>query len=187
MVRFGNVLGSSGSVIETFESQIRDKKPLTVTSKDAKRFFMTIEEAITLSLEAASIGNSSDIYVLDMGQPVKLVDLAKDLLFLSEAVSLPGNNIVFTGLRAGDKIEEKLYAQEETVVKTKYDKLLMVVKKGQPLGQGKFQEWLKQVRATIDNNGPGIKHELEQLLKEILPDYLPYHEYINKINQKDLP
>lgn len=116
-VRFGNVLGSSGSVIPTFQRQLADGHPLTITHPDVTRYFMTIGEAVALILQAAAAPKSGDIYVLDMGEPVRIVDLAHDLIRLAgmDPDRVP---IVFTGLRAGERLHESLFYDHETTEPT---------------------------------------------------------------------
>jgi len=124
-VRFGNVLGSSGSVIPTFQRQLEQGRPITITHADATRFFMTIPEAVSLILQAGATADSGDIYVLDMGQPVKIVDLARDLIRLSglDPQHVP---IVYTGLRAGERLHEALFYDHETTEQTGHQAILRV-------------------------------------------------------------
>jgi FlaA1/EpsC-like NDP-sugar epimerase len=124
-VRFGNVLGSSGSVIPTFQSQLEKGRPITITHPDATRFFMTIPEAVSLILQAGGTARSGDIYVLDMGEPVRIVDLARDLMLLSglDPERVP---IVYTGMRAGERLHEALFYDHETTERTSHRSILRV-------------------------------------------------------------
>ena len=124
-VRFGNVLGSAGSVMPIFQSQLENGEPLTITHPDMTRYFMTIQEAGWLILDAGSIGRPGDLFVLDMGEPVRIVDMARDLIRLSghEDRDVP---IRFTGLRPGEKLHERLFYETEHVEQTEVDKLLRV-------------------------------------------------------------
>lgn len=130
-VRFGNVLGSSGSVIPTFQQQLAHGGPVTITHPDVTRYFMTIAEAVSLILEAASSPRSGDIYVLDMGKPVRIVDLATDLIRLSgmDPEAVP---IIFTGLRAGERLHENLFHDHETTEATIHEGILRA-RSGEPI------------------------------------------------------
>jgi FlaA1/EpsC-like NDP-sugar epimerase len=124
-VRFGNVLGSSGSVIPTFQGQLEKGRPVTITHPDATRFFMTIPEAVSLILQAGATARSGDIYVLNMGEPVRIVDLARDLMLLSglDPERVP---IVYTGMRAGERLHEALFYDHETTERTSHRSILRV-------------------------------------------------------------
>ena len=125
-VRFGNVLGSAGSVLPIFQSQLENGEAITVTHPDMTRYFMTIQEAGWLILDAASIGRPGDLFVLDMGKPVKIVDMVHDLIRLSgrDADSVP---IRFTGPRPGEKLHEKLFYDTEHVEDTDVEKIFRVM------------------------------------------------------------
>lgn len=122
-VRFGNVLNSAGSVVPTFRKQIEDGGPITVTHPDMTRFFMTIPEAVQLVLQAGAIGKSGEVLILDMGDPVKIVDLAKDLILMSGLRYPDDIEIVFTGMRPGEKLYEELFYAHESGAKKVHDKI----------------------------------------------------------------
>ena len=123
VVRFGNVLGSSGSVIPLFQRQIRDGGPVTVTSPETRRFFMSIPEAVQLVLQASTLNESAAIFMLEMGEPIKIVDLAKKLIELSGLKVGDDIEIVYTGMRPGEKIEEELLSKQENLVSTQFEKI----------------------------------------------------------------
>ncbi len=164
-VRFGNVLGSSGSVIPVLKQQLRNHQPLTITHPDIKRFFMVTSEAVALVLQAFTIGNHGDILVLDMGESVRIVDLARSLIRLSGKFE-HDVEIKFTGLRAGEKLEEELFYKHEQVLPTSCDKIKRT--------SGSSQDWsrlcthLDELRAsmTVDGAGP-----IRAKLKAIVPEY----------------
>jgi FlaA1/EpsC-like NDP-sugar epimerase len=122
-VRFGTVLASRGSVIPKFRQQIRAGGPVTVTHPDMTRYFMTIPEAVELVLQAAALGSGGETFVLDMGDPVRIADLAKDLIHLSGLEVGKDIDLIYTGLRPGEKMSEELFNGGERVVRTEHDKI----------------------------------------------------------------
>ena len=166
-VRFGNVLGSRGSVIPTFLRQIADGGPVTVTHPDMTRYFMTIPEAVQLVLQAAAMGRHGEVFVLDMGEPVKVVDLAADLIRLSGYEVDVDVEIAFTGLRPGEKLFEELFVSPESVVPTSHPKIMRA--RDDDFGQ----EALARIPALLDAARQGMHpRELRRLISEVVPEYL---------------
>ena len=171
-VRFGNVLGSNGSVIPTFRQQIAEGGPITVTHPDITRYFITIEEAVGLVLEAGLIGKCGNVFVLDMGEPVKITDLAKSMVEL--AGLRPGEDIEiqFTGLRPGEKLYEELVAHNEDLVPTAVPKLMLLKRRSdQKVPEEELQEELKWLRkAACERNSEETRQRLWQLVRKHDPD-----------------
>ena len=164
-VRFGNVLGSNGSVIPLFKQQIREGGPVTVTHPDIIRYFMTIPEAVSLVLEAGATAKGGEIFVLDMGEPVKIVDLAKNLIKLSGYIPNEDIMIEYTGLRPGEKLYEERLMAEEGLQKTSNDRISVA----QPLvmKDEEFFESLAVLKdAVYEETG-----EVREMVKEIVPTY----------------
>ena len=163
-VRFGNVLGSAGSVIPKFQQQIAKGGPVTVTHPEITRFFMTIPEAAQLVLQASSMGRGGEIFILDMGQPVKIVDLARDLIRLY-GFSEDQIRIVFSGLRPGEKLYEELLADDETTTRTPHPKLRIAQARGVPDHfLDELLPWLMQHRILSDE-------EVRRDLRRWVPEY----------------
>jgi len=171
-VRFGNVLGSSGSVVPLFREQIRRGGPVTVTHPDITRFLMLIPEAVQLVLQAASIGNGGEIFVLDMGEPIRIADLARDLIVLSGFEPEKDIKIEYIGLRPGEKLYEELFDKDEEVVLTSAGKVFKAASRDLPDRAAivDFCDRLEQRLVLKDTNG------MVGLLCEIVKSYVPQFE-----------
>jgi len=167
-VRFGNVLGSNGSVIPIFKKQIAAGGPVTVTHPEMRRFFMTIPEACQLVLQAGVIGKAGEICVLDMGEPVRIVDLARKLILLSGLSPGKEIKIEFTGMRPGEKLYEELSSLLENTVPSAHAKIHIFVGSNYPMARA--HEWLHSVREICQHRDVG---RLMVKLKEFVPEYNP--------------
>ena len=164
--RFGNVLGSNGSVIPLFKKQIEQGGPITITDKRVTRFFMTIPEACQLVLEASTMGNGNEIFVFDMGESVKIIDLARKMIKLSGLEEGKDIEIKITGLRPGEKLYEELLAEEENTVTTYHPKILIAkVRKSPDNVEAKIDSLIKLFDSQ--NNESIVK-----LMKEIVPEFI---------------
>lgn len=173
VVRFGNVLGSRGSVVPTFKRQIAEGGPITVTHPDICRYFMTIPEAVQLVLQAATMGQGGEVFMLDMGQPVKIVDLAKELIRLSGYELGKTMHIVFTGLRPGEKLYEELFIGGEQYTATRHPKLF-VVTNASGIIPAQFERLVRSLsRAALRHDPAEITFLLEQLVPGFKPQYQP--------------
>lgn len=177
-VRFGNVLGSNGSVIPIFKKQIADGGPITVTDPEMRRFFMTIPEACQLVLQAGVIGQSGQVCVLDMGQPVKILDLARNLILLSGLTPEVDIKIEFTGKRPGEKLCEELSGLIENTVPTAHEKVRIF--RGPGLTNKERQTWLEELRSICRERDTG---RLVVALKEIVDDYSPSAHLLRRSTQ----
>lgn len=163
-VRFGNVLGSQGSVVPTFKSQIARGDAITITHPEMTRFFMAISEAVSLVLQASVIGGKGEIYVLNMGDPIKIVDLARVLMRLS-GKSEEEVPIHYTGLRPGEKLYEELFYEDEEMLRTSIDGLRMA--HGRNMDWPTLNSHLHQLAALLDDTAASVR----QKVKEIVPEY----------------
>lgn len=172
VVRFGNVLGSRGSVVPTFKQQIAQGGPITITHPDIRRYFMTIPEAVQLLLQAAVIGRGGEVFMLDMGQPVKIIDLAKDMIRLSGYEVDKDIEIVFTGLRPGEKLFEELFIPGEEYERTQHEKIIKVKNASRIVPEQVEFKVEALCKAATKNDPNLIVFLLEQLVPEYMPDYL---------------
>jgi FlaA1/EpsC-like NDP-sugar epimerase len=166
VVRFGNVLGSSGSVIPLFQKQIRDGGPITVTSPETRRFFMSIPEAVQLVLQSSTLNESNAIFMLEMGEPIRIVDLAKKLIELSGL--RPGDDIEikFTGMRPGEKIEEELLTKQENLLATPFEKIRL--QKNVNYDPDKIRKFLHNLKSHIElGNMKAIYSDIVHLVPEM--------------------
>jgi FlaA1/EpsC-like NDP-sugar epimerase len=175
-VRFGNVLGSNGSVIPIFKKQIAAGGPVTVTHPEMRRFFMTIPEACQLVLQASAIGKGGQICVLDMGQPIKIVDLARNLILLSGLRPDEDIKIEFIGMRPGEKLYEELSTLLEDTVPTEHEKIRIFMGDGMP--ERDIQGWLNSLHEICEARDTG---RLVVALKEIVLDYSPSTHLLKRV------
>lgn len=165
--RFGNVLGSSGSVIPRFKSQIDRRVPITVTHPDITRYFMTIPEAVELVLEAGAMGKGGEIFLFDMGKPIKIIDLALNMIRLAGLKPYVDIDIVFTGLRPGEKIYEELLLVEEKIILTHHPKIK--ISQNIPYNYFHINEAIEDLFAL---NKTGNDYHVVKKMKEIIPDFI---------------
>ncbi len=169
-VRFGNVLGSRGSVVLTFKQQIAAGGPVTVTDPEMKRFFMTIPEAVQLVLQASVLGQGGEVFMLDMGEPVKIVDLARDLIELSGLEVGRDIDIAFTGIRPGEKLFEELFIPGETYQRTEHQKIFVIGNADGLVPTRINQSIVRLETAVVSNDTIALMNTLQDLL----PRYQPW-------------
>jgi FlaA1/EpsC-like NDP-sugar epimerase len=178
-VRFGNVLASSGSVIPLFRRQIEQGGPVTVTHPEVTRYFMTIPEAAQLILQAGALGEGGEIFVLEMGTPVKIADMARDLIRLSGKEPGRDVEVIFTGLRPGEKLYEELITRGEDILRTAHEKIMVLETNGRWNWNGmktqeEYSRWLnshlEELYRTADSHDPCA---IKQKLHDLVPEYTP--------------
>jgi FlaA1/EpsC-like NDP-sugar epimerase len=183
-VRFGNVLGSVGSVIPIFRKQLMTTGKLTVTNAEASRYFMLIPEAAGLILQAGAMGEGGEVFVLDMGEPVKIVDLAKNLIRLSGKELGVDAEIVYTGLRPGEKLHEELVIEGEDVVRTTHPKVMKLI------GSEKMPlEWTARLGELIEAAKNGGRLSVVEKLDALVKGYSPAYKFhgVDVPADSDLP
>lgn len=176
--RFGNVLGSNGSVIPLFRKQIADGGPVTVTHKDITRFFMTIPEACQLVLEAADMGQGGEIFIFDMGQPVKILEMAKKMIALSGLELGKDIHIQITGLRPGEKLYEELLANEENTLPTHHPKIMKA-----KVRQITFDEAYQKIETLIELQRHQNIDEMVLKMKELVPEFISNNSVFEKLDR----
>lgn len=178
--RFGNVLGSNGSVIPLFKKQIEKGGPITVTHPEITRYFMTIPEACRLVLEASVIGKSGYIYVFDMGDPVKIISLAKKMIELAGFIPGKDIKIEYSGLRPGEKLYEELLNDSEVSVPTSHKKVMMA-----KVREYKFNEVLPNIDNIILAAENGEDLEMVTLMKQLVPEFISNNSEFEKLDKKN--
>ena len=179
-VRFGNVLGSSGSAIPTFQKQINEGGPVTITHPEMTRFFMSIQEASQLILQSAAIGRDGEIFLLEMGKSVKIDQMARDLIRLSGLEPEDDIPIVYTGLRPGEKLYEELQTQDENLIVTDHKKIMILKGENHKMSWEEFKVMVQEcvnIAQTLDID------KIQLSLKNLVPYYQP-RPFASKVPSK---
>ncbi len=171
VVRFGNVLGSRGSIVPLFTRQIMKGGPVTITHKDVKRFFMTIPEAASLVLKTGGVGTGGNLYILEMGEPILIRDLAEQMIKFYGYLPEKEIKIIFTGLRPGEKLDERLWTEEDTVVATQHPGIIKVLHRSRLNGQ--LTELLEKLFSVCFLGEEKEKYRNRIYLRKILHEYIP--------------
>jgi FlaA1/EpsC-like NDP-sugar epimerase len=177
--RFGNVLGSNGSVIPRFRQQIENGGPITITHPDITRFFMTIPEACQLVLEAGAMGNGGEIFIFDMGESVKIVDLAKKMIKLSGLTLDKDISITYTGLRPGEKLYEELLADHENTIPT-HHKQIMIAK----VKEYDFESIAASIGQLIELFSKQNNQSIVKKMKELVPEFKSNNSIYEQLDEK---
>jgi FlaA1/EpsC-like NDP-sugar epimerase len=175
--RFGNVLGSNGSVVKIFRKQISEGGPVTVTHPEITRFFMTIPEACQLVIEASIMGIGSDIFVFDMGSPVKVVDLARKMIKLAGFDPDKDIGIVFSGLRPGEKLFEELLSHSENTIETYHPKIMIA--QVDHILNGSVTYMINEIREALNEDD---QYHLVSLLKKAIPEYISNNSKFQRLD-----
>ncbi len=175
--RFGNVLGSNGSVIPRFRMQIEAGGPVTVTHPQITRFFMTIPEAVQLVLEAATIGEGAEVFVFDMGESVKIIDLAYNMIRLAGLIPEQDIRVVFTGLRPGEKLYEELLNVQETTLPTHHNKIKIA--RVLPC----CDRTVLQIEELINISRQGNDKALVKKMKQLVPEFISNNSQFEQLDQ----
>ena len=173
-VRFGNVLGSRGSVVPLFQEQIARGGPITITDPEVRRYFMTIPEAVQLVLQAATLGREGEVFFLDMGEPIKIVDLARDLVMLSGLEVGRDVDIEFVGLRPGEKLFEELSLDSEAYERSAHEKIY-VCRNGVAWTPQSSAELQSRIDTLVDMARQGDERGVRRWVQQMVPDYVPPH------------
>ena len=177
--RFGNVLGSNGSVIPYFRKQIAAGGPVTVTHPEIIRYFMTIPEACTLVMEASTLGNGGEIFVFDMGKPVKILDLARNMIRLAGYTPEKDIPIVFTGLRPGEKLYEELLNQKELTLPTSNSKIMIA-----RVREFDYNEVSQRIDLLIETSHQDKSFTTVKMMKELVPEYISKNSIYEQLDPK---
>jgi len=170
VVRFGNVLGSNGSVVPLFAEQIRKGGPVTVTHPEIRRYFMTIPESVQLVLQASVMGQGGDVFVLDMGEQIRVADMARNMILLSGRIPDQDIKIVYTGLRPGEKLYEELFDHTERVEPTSHDKIKRAASQAQ-LDPDELDHQIRELDEMLDCGGQDvIVSKLQAIVSTYEPD-----------------
>lgn len=178
--RFGNVLGSNGSVIPLFRKQIEQGGPVTITHRDIIRYFMTIPEACSLVLEAGCMGNGGEIFVFDMGRPVKIWDLAVRMISLSGLKPQEDIKIIETGLRPGEKLYEELLNEKEHTIATHHKKIMIA--KVRQYDYNEVCGHLENLSTLVHNGSPS--HDIVAEMKRIVPEYVSNNSIWQEVDKE---
>jgi FlaA1/EpsC-like NDP-sugar epimerase len=177
--RFGNVLGSNGSVIPRFQKQMESGGPITVTAPDITRFFMTIPEACQLVLEAGAMGKGGEIFIFDMGKPVRIVDMAEKMIKLAGKIPYKDIDIVFTGLRPGEKLEEELLAKKENIMATHHQKIMKA-----KVREYNFVEVKTEIESLIALLPAQNDADLVMKMKMLVPEYISNNSVFEDLDRQ---